>query len=184
MDDSRPKTDRSWLIIALVFVLFWAVYLAFFSPRERGLLEGTGLDRPADYNWSLEDLSGQPASFSEFKGKTVFLNIWATWCGPCVTEMPSIARLAGNPRLEGKDIQFVCVSVDEDLESVRRFLADKKSPMTILHARSLPPVFRADGIPATFIIASDGRIVASQVGSSDWDAPQVVELLVKTVASG
>jgi thiol-disulfide isomerase/thioredoxin len=184
MDSPKPRTDRSWLIIALVFVLFWAVYLAFFGPRERGPLEGTGLDRPAEYDWALEDLSGQPVAFSDFKGKTVFLNIWATWCGPCVTEMPSIARLADNPRLKGKNIQFVCVSTDDDLDRVRRFVADKEWPMTILHARSLPPVFRTDGIPATFIIAPDGRIVAAQVGSSDWDDPKVVELLEKTAVPG
>jgi hypothetical protein len=56
--------------------------------------------------------------------------------------------------------------------------------MTILHARALPPVFSTDGIPATFIIAPDGRIVAAQVGSSDWDDPQVVQLLEKTAAAG
>jgi thiol-disulfide isomerase/thioredoxin len=184
MDNAKPKADRSWLIIALVFVLFWAVYLAFFGPGRVGPLEGTGLDRPADYDWALEDLSGQPVAFSGFKGKTVFLNIWATWCGPCVTEMPSIARLAENPRIKGKNIQFVCASTDEDLDSVRSFVQDKKWSMTILHARSLPPVFRTDGIPATFFIAPDGRIVAAQVGSSDWDDPQVVQLLEKTAAAG
>jgi thiol-disulfide isomerase/thioredoxin len=184
MDNSKPRADRSWLIIALVFILFWVVYLGFFGPRQRGSLEGTGLDRPAEYDWSAEDLRGQPAPFSDFKGKTVFLNIWATWCGPCVTEMPSIARLAENPSIKGKNIQFVCVSVDEDIDSVRRFVEDKKWPMTILHARSLPRVFMTDGIPATFIIAPDGRIVAAQVGSSDWDDPQVVQLLEKTAASG
>lgn len=182
MENPKPRAHRSWLIIALVFALFWAVFLAFFSPRERGPLEGTGLDRPAEYNWALEDLSAKPVPFSDFKGKTVFLNIWATWCGPCVTEMPSIARLAENPSIKGKNIQFVCVSTDEDLDSVRRFVADKKWPMTILHARSLPPVFLTDGIPATFIIAPDGRIVAAQTGSSDWDDPQVVQLLEKTAA--
>ncbi len=98
--------------------------------------------------------------------------------------MPSIARLAENPGIKGKNIQFVCVSVDEDLDSVRRFVEDKKWPMTILHARSLPRVFRTDGIPATFIIAPDGRIVAAQVGSSDWDEPEVAQLLEKTAAAG
>jgi len=184
MDSPKPGADRSWLIIALVFVLFWAVYLAFFGPRPRGPLEGTGLDRPAEYDWSSEDLGGQPVAFSDFKGKTVFLNIWATWCWPCVSEMPSIARLAENPSLQGKNIQFVCVSTDESLDSVRRFVEDKKWPMTILHARSLPPVFRTDAIPSTFIIAPDGRIVAAQVGSSDWDDPQVVQLLEKTAGAG
>jgi thiol-disulfide isomerase/thioredoxin len=184
MDNSKPRADRSWLWIALVFVLFWAVYLAFFGPRQRGPLEGTGLDRPAEYDWLLEDLSGQPVPFSDFKGKTVFLNIWATWCGPCVTEMPSIARLADNPRFTGKKIEFVCVSTDGDIEPVRRFVENKKWSMTVLHARTLPPVFSTDGIPATFIIAPDGRIVAAQVGSSDWDDPKVVQLLEKTAAAG
>ncbi len=71
------------------------------------------MSKPADYDWSLMDLDGQPVSFAKFKGKTVFLNIWATWCGPCVGEMPSIAKLARNPRLQDKNIEFVCVSTDD-----------------------------------------------------------------------
>jgi len=102
MADTKSGPNRSWLIIALVFLGFWVVYLTFFAPGNRRPLEGSGIDLPADYNWKLEDLSEQPVQFSRFKGKTVFLNIWATWCPPCVGEMPSIARLAENPRLKGK----------------------------------------------------------------------------------
>jgi hypothetical protein len=93
--------------------------------------------------------------------------------------MPSIARLAENPRFQGKDIQFVCVSVDDSAATVRRFLRDKNWSMTILHAQALPSVFRTDGIPATFVIAPTGRIVAAEVGSNDWEDPRVVEILEK-----
>ena len=184
MSGEKPHPDRSWLIIALVFVGFWIVYLAFFGPRNRPpSLEGSGINRPAEYGWSLEDLKQQPVRFSRFEGKTVFLNVWATWCGPCVGEMPSIARLAANPRLKGKNIEFVCVSVDDSAETVRHYVADQNWPMTVLHTRSLPPVFQTDGIPATFIIAPGGRIVAAEVGSSDWDRPEVVSFLEKTAAA-
>jgi thiol-disulfide isomerase/thioredoxin len=176
------KTDRSWLWIALVFLAFWAIYLTFFGPRNRRPFEKSGIDRPAEYNWTLDDLKQQPVKFSRFRGKTVFLNVWATWCGPCVGEMPSIARLAVNPRLQGKGIEFVCVSVDDSIDVVQRFVSDKSWPMTVLHASSLPPVFSTDGIPATFVINPAGRIVAAEVGASDWDGPDSVSFLEKTAA--
>ena len=64
------------------------------APTVRGapVLEGTALSKPADYNLTLYDLEGRAVPFAQYRGKTVFLNVWATWCGPCVMEMPSIAR--------------------------------------------------------------------------------------------
>jgi len=183
MADTKPRPDRSWLIIALVFLGFWVVYLTFFAPRNRRPLEGSGIDLPADYNWKLEDLSEQPVQFSRFKGKTVFLNIWATWCGPCVGEMPSIARLAENPRLKGKNIEFVCVSTDDSTATVVRFVRDKNWPMTVLRSESLPPVFLTEAIPATYIITPGGRIVAAEVGANDWDKAEVVAFLEKAAAT-
>jgi thiol-disulfide isomerase/thioredoxin len=168
--------------VAFVFVAFWVLYLGFFGPRNRRPLEGSGTDMPAEYDWMLEDLNGQPVSFSQFKGKTVFLNIWATWCGPCVGEMPSIAKLAASPRLKEKGIAFVCVSTDDALDPVRRFLSKRDWPMTFFRAGDLPPVFSTDGIPATFVIDPSGRVVAAEVGASDWDDPIVVEFLEKTAA--
>jgi hypothetical protein len=96
--------------------------------------------------------------------------------------MPSIARLAADPRWKGKNIEFVCVSVDDSPETVRSFLRGKDWPMTVLRSRSLPPVFTTDGIPATFVIAPDGKIVVNEIGSSEWDTPEVVALLEKTAA--
>jgi len=183
MADTKSGPNRSWLIIALVFLGFWVVYLTFFAPGNRRPLEGSGIDLPADYNWKLEDLGEQPVQFSRFKGKTVFLNIWATWCGPCVGEMPSIARLAENPRLKGKNIEFVCVSTDDSTATVVRFVRDKNWPMTVLRSESLPPVFLTEAIPATYIITPGGRIVAAEVGANDWDKAEVVAFLEKAAAT-
>jgi len=183
MADTKSGPNRSWLIIALVFLGFWVVYLTFFAPGNRRPLEGSGIDLPADYNWKLEDLGEQPVQFSRFKGKTVFLNIWATWCGPCVGEMPSIARLAENPRLKGKNIEFVCVSTDDSTATVVRFVRDKNWPMTVLRSESLPPVFLTEAIPATYIITPGGRIVAAEVGANDWDKAVVVAFLEKAAAT-
>jgi thiol-disulfide isomerase/thioredoxin len=179
MPDSTTRPDRSWLYIAAAFLAFWVAYLAFFAPGRRQPLQGSAIDLPADYEWTLQDLNEQPVKFSRFKGKTVFLNIWATWCGPCIGEMPSIARLASDPRLKAKNIEFVCVSTDDSVETVRRFISEKGWPMTVLHSQSLPPVFLTDGIPATFIISPSGQIVAAEVGSNKWDSPKVVEFLEK-----
>ena len=179
MADTKPRPDRIWVIIALVFLGFWVVYLIFFFPGNRRPLEGPGIDLPADYNWKLEDLREQSVPFSRFKGKTVFLNIWATWCPPCVGEMPSIARLAENPRLKGKNIEFVCVSTDDSTGTVVRFVRDKNWPMTVLRSESLPPVFLTEAIPATYIITPGGRIVAAEVGANDWDNADVVAFLEK-----
>src|SRR6185312_533972 len=95
----------------------------------------------------------------------------------CVKEMPSIARLAANPRL--KDVVFVCVSVDDLSSTVQNFLRDKGWPMTFLRAQTLPDGFRTEGIPATFIIAPDGRVVRSEVGGMDWDTRENIEMLEK-----
>ena len=183
MTDTTASPRRTWLYVALVFIGFWIVYLSFFAPRRRQPLEGSGIDQPAAYNWTLEDLDEQQVPFSRFQGKTVFLNIWATWCGPCVREMPSIARLAARDTFKDKNIAFVCVSVDDATDTVRRFVRDKNWPMTVLHASARPPVFQTEGIPATFIISPAGRIVAAEVGSTDWDRPDVVALLEKTAAT-
>jgi hypothetical protein len=99
-----------------------------------------------------------------------------------VREMPSIDKLAKNPRLQGKNIEFVCASTDESTEVVRQYVAGKTWAMTFLRAGTVPSVFYTDGIPTTFVIAPDGRIAAFEVGAADWSQPHVVEFLEKLAA--
>lgn len=132
MSDPSLKPGRAWMYLGIGFVVFWLVCLAVFLPGPANSLENTGMSTPASYDWSPVDMNDQPVPFSRFKGKTVFLNFWATWCPPCVREMPSIEELARNPRLRDKNIAFVCVSRDVSTELVRQYVADKNWPMTIL----------------------------------------------------
>ncbi len=174
-EPSPRKADRTWLYVGLAFLLAWGGYLALFAPVSRRPLVAPGAYGMAEYHWRLLDLDDKSVEFSRFKGKKIFLNLWATWCGPCVGEMPSIARLAGDPKV--KDVAFVCVSTDDSAEPVKKFLAGKNWSMTFLRATDLPSVFQTDGIPATFLIAPDGRIVGAEVGSADWNDPGVVKTL-------
>jgi thiol-disulfide isomerase/thioredoxin len=185
--EPNPGSSRTWWIVALVFVSGWCLYLYFFGPRQpeqhpAPMLEGTSLSKPADYTWNLYDLEGQTVSLGKYRGKTVFLNLWATWCPPCVAELPSIARLARTPQLE--NVAFLCVSTDQDLETVRQYVKGKDWRMTILHATDLPVAFRvSNAIPTTFLIAPDGRIAASYVGGAEWDDPSVVEFIARLSAA-
>ena len=181
--------SRKPYLIAIGLVLAWALFLAFFGPRQsRGLepplLEGSGLPASADFSWALLDLDDKATDLSRFRGKLLVLNVWATWCAPCREEMPALARLAADPKFRAMGASVVCVSTDESGGSLRRFLEDKKWGMTMLRATSMPPVFATEGIPATFVIAPDGRVAATEIGAARWDDPSVVAFLEKLAAAG
>jgi len=186
MNEPGPKPSRTWFIVIVSLALVWILYLTFFGPKpgHEGALPAPALKSPfpavaADPRWVVRDLDDAPVPFTNYQGRVVFLNLWATWCPPCVAELPAIANLASNPRL--KEVAFLCVSSDESAEVVRSFLKGKDWPMTFLRATDLPASFATDAIPATFVVAPDGRIVVSEVGSAQWDDPSVVDYLESLV---
>ncbi len=190
MDSDSGKNLFRYALIVLGLAVLWVAYPAFFGPRTGsadGLtppsLQGTGMKEPADYSWKLADLDDKPVDFAQYKGRTILLNLWATWCPPCRAEMPALAALADNPRIKEKGIAVVCVSTDESAETLRQFMDKKPWAMTMLRATSLPAVFMTDGIPATFLIAPDGKIVASELGAARWDDPSVVGFLENLASS-
>ncbi len=185
-----PSGTRKWLAIVLAAVTCWVIFLMTagdflkvgqMTPPALEVLE---VPRPAEFRWELEDLDGQPVDFARYKGRPILLNLWATWCGPCLQEMPSIARLAASKDLEGRDVAFVCVSTDESAEALRRFMKGKDWPMTVLRAKEVPPAYQTQGIPATFLISPDGRIAAAEIGAAQWDDPSVAYFLQKLARAG
>ena len=135
----------------------------------------------ADRSWTFHTLDGAPATLGDFKGQVVVLNFWATWCGPCVAEMPSLDRL--RKALAADAVAFVLIS-DEDAATIRAFLAKKTFSLTSYRSQASPPgLFASDGIPTTFIVAPDGRIIVRHVGMARWDDPAAVTF-IRSLASG
>ncbi len=185
MTDETPqkKDNRTLFLVVGALVVAWIIWLAVAGPKGpmAGELPPPNLTAPgafqADYGWTLQTPAGDPVDFARYRGKTVFLNLWATWCPPCRMEMPAIVNLANQSRVD--DVVFLAVSTDEDADTLRSYLNREKMPgLTVLRAEEAPPdIFLTDGIPATFIIAPDGRIAAAHVGAAQWDDPKVADFL-------
>jgi peroxiredoxin len=143
------------------------------SPREGYLAPG----------FTLPDLTGKPTSLSDFRGKVVLVNIWATWCGPCKREIPSLDRLY---QLR-KDKGFEIVAVSEDRTSsskVASFVADYQMSFPVLHdARGeVGNKYWARAIPSSFLLDRQGVIRWKVAGAIQWDDDRVVKRVDQLLA--
>jgi thiol-disulfide isomerase/thioredoxin len=123
--------------------------------------------------------NGTRHTLEDFRGQVVLLNIWATWCGPCRSEMASLDRLQAMHGADG--LEVLAVSVDrEGADKVRRFY--QKSGIRNLKVyvdsdRGTQSAFRARAIPTTVLIDRDGNVVGSLVGAAEWDSPEAQALV-------
>lgn len=125
-------------------------------------------------DWQLINFEGQEKNYHEFSGKPVFLNIWATWCPPCVAELPGILDLYEE---YGDRVHFIIVS-SETQNHVYDFLKDhdyKQSPFYL--SASVPQDFASNSIPATYIIDADGRVRVNKKGAARWNSDTTRDLL-------
>lgn len=120
----------------------------------------------SEYGWKLTALDGHETTLGEHRGKVVFVNVWATWCGPCVAEMPGIQALYDSAAREG--VAFVLVS-EERPDIVRKFVEREKYSFPVFTTHRLPEKFQTRGIPATFVVNRQGAIAHMRVGSADWN---------------
>lgn len=135
-------------------------------------------------DWQLIDFKDRkPFSLASLRGKVIVMNLWATWCPPCVQEMPTFQRLYDRFK-DNPNVAFVFVSLDGSPDPVEGYLRKTQFTMPIyLRAEEPPIVFRPDdGIPRTFFIAKDGRIVKADSGFAEWDKPWVIQELEQLAA--
>nr|WP_299001058.1 TlpA disulfide reductase family protein [uncultured Allomuricauda sp.] len=127
-----------------------------------------------DYRWSLLDIDGNPMNLNSSRNKVVIVNLWATWCPPCVAEMPSFAKLYGD---YGDKVDFFFVANDKK-DKVTAFLDKKgyKFPV-FFEASPSPQMLTSKSIPATFILNKSGEIVVDERGVADWNSQSTRELL-------
>ncbi len=125
-----------------------------------------------DYSMEVTDLDGAAVNFSHSAGHVLVLNFWATWCAPCIAEMPSLQRL--RDETADLDVQFGFIT-SEDPPLVRQFVEKRGIDLPIYILEGDPPeCFKGRAIPATFVLDKGGRIAMRHFGAAVWDAERVV----------
>jgi len=128
----------------------------------------------------MQGLSGPSKTLSDFRGKPMLINVWASWCGPCRQEMPSLERLAR--RYGGKQFHVIGVSTDDYPERANGFLKARNITFSnfIDHALVLENMLGADHLPLTLLVDSRGMVLDKHYGMKEWDSPDAVALIAKT----
>lgn len=130
-----------------------------------------------NYNFALKDLKGRHLDAKELKGKVIFLNMWATWCGPCREEMPSIQALYKNIT---DSVNFIILSIDRDNQyaKVKKFVKDEEFTFPVfMPSGALTEQLNVPLIPTTFIIDRSGKVVYHFEGMNDYDSRKFRNLL-------
>lgn len=125
---------------------------------------------------TLDGLNGKTKKFSDFKGKPLIINVWASWCGPCRAEMGSLERLAHQ---HNKEFNVIGISTDDYRNKAMAFI--KQTEITfenfIDHELLLEHMLGANTIPLTILVDADGRILGKLSGAYEWDSPAAINAI-------
>ena len=168
-----------WTVIISIGVI---LYLTGLHTQVIGAIQGlilkTGILKPetdhvidqADYGFKLADQKGNILHGSTLKGQVLFINLWATWCPPCIAEMPDINRLYSEMKQEDS-IKFIMITLDVDFSKAIRFIDKKGFDFDIYQfASPIPDVYSSQVIPTTFVVSPDGNIVVRKEGMAKYNS--------------
>ena len=147
-----------------------------FSPSKIAEDERVTLE---NYNWNLIDLNGEPVNFKSSIGKVAVVNLWATWCPPCIAEMPSFQKLYDQ---YGDRVNFYFVSTEEATK-LQQFLDKKHYRLPVYQPLDMAPQkLQSRSLPTTIVISRKGKIVVNKEGSANWNDSGFKELLDQLLA--
>jgi len=127
-------------------------------------------------SFSVQDASGIITNLQSFRGKKLFVNLWASWCSPCKREMPSIEKLYKS--LDTAKVKFLLISLDDHFELAKKYTSSQKLKLPIYYpAEKLPLLFQVQGIPATFIFDETGQLIKRVDGGENYDTKEYKTLL-------
>ncbi len=188
---AKKKSVKREIIEWAIFIgVIATLYLTGLHTPVLGFMQGlilkTGIIKPtidkeshvrASYSFTLIDRNGEFINFRNYQGKTVFINFWATWCPPCIAEMPDINKLYN--QVKDENIKFFMISLDDDFEKAKKFVDKKGFDFPIYQLGSLmPKVFHSKAIPTTFVISPQGKIVVKRSGMAEYNTREFREFLV------
>ena len=138
------------------------------SAEEDAAADAKASGKPAPLGFTLKDMNGVDVKLASFKGKPIIVNFWATWCGPCRAEIPSLVELQKQYGEEGKDVVILGISVDDPIEKLKPYAAQMKMNYPVLVGNGRDDVQDAFGplwgIPVTVFIDREGRIAKKHSG--------------------
>ncbi|WP_439483825.1 TlpA family protein disulfide reductase [Cyclobacterium plantarum] len=184
------KEIKSWGIMLGIFAFLY--FTGLITPIVGGLQSmvlSTGLIKPKvllenkekeafDYTGQFLDEYGDRVGLSQFRGKTLFINLWATWCPPCRAEMPHISDLYDKLKDEGQ-VEFLMIALDDDFSKSIQFVEDKEFSFPVIHAAyGLNPSLQSQAIPTTLVVSPEGEIVFYQEGMSNFNNQEFQDFLL------
>lgn len=192
---------RKWIIAGVILpvavsLIFFYLYTLSWKAKKveeekyRGFFSSLGIQRITPpvkaKDFTLENLEGSRVSLKDFEGKLVFLNFWATWCGPCRYEMPAMEKLW--QKFKEEDFVILAVDVREGKEKVSSFVKENglTFPVLLDSRGGVASTYGIRAIPTTYLLDPEGRIVGKALGARDWasqDAFKLIEQLLPNSAS-
>ena len=184
------KEIKSWgLILAFFAFLYFTGLLPVIQGAIQSVLLSTGLIKPKlervdltnqnfDYRGRFVDLRGNEINLQDYRGKTVFINLWASWCGPCRAEMPHISELYKSVK-DQPNLEFLMVGLDREFEKSKGFMEGKTWAFPVVHASyGLNSSLQSESIPTTLVVNKEGKIVFYQEGMSNFNTKEFREFLI------
>lgn len=182
----RGQITNIILLLLLALILFtplgfhvkvWVNRVLSFNPTP---VEERKQEILSSYTWSLVDREGRGYNLSQARGKVVFINIWASWCPPCVAEMPDLQLLY---RDYNKKVLFLFIARDRKVK-VGAFMEENQYNFPVFYESGPSPVqLSSNSLPTTYILDRQGRIVVSETGAAAWNSKATRELLDRLVGS-
>lgn len=187
---------RDLIELAVIVTIFGVIYITGSQAEvfgrvqqvvlKTGVMNAGELDEEeyleADYEMSLIDPQGKLLELKELKGKTIFMNYWATWCPPCVAEMPSINSLREKVK-DDPNIVFLMISVDREMSTATRWIKRKGFDLPIyMETARTPDIYETGVVPTTFVISPEGKIVVKKANLANYDTKRFRKLLQRLSA--
>lgn len=159
-------------------LLFVLIFVAVSAPlsAERPRLMDDPIPAPS---FTLKDMDGNIHKLADYKGQVAVVNFWASWCPPCREEMPSMERAW--KQLQKENIAMLAINVGEDADTIFTFTADYpvSFPLLMDQDSSVINEWPVKGLPTTFVLDKQGRIVYRVIGGREWDAPELIDMLIE-----